>query len=63
MKIECNNIRYVDELKIVIKLTKQNIAELLSSGKIYKDLSFNDNKEIRIDIELDLNKVENLKDN
>lgn len=51
MKTECNNIRWVDEFSIKINLTKQDVAELISTGKLRDSIGYKENKEIKIEIE------------
>jgi hypothetical protein len=51
MKTQCDNIRFVDQFNISIKLTKQDLADLISVGKL-KDIIYAQDKQISIELEL-----------
>lgn len=53
MKTECNTIRWVDEFSIKIKLTKQDIAQLLESGKLRDSIGYKKDRQMNIELTLE----------
>lgn len=53
MKTECNNVRWVDEFSIEIKLTKQDIAQLLESGRLRDSVGYKEDRQMNIEITLE----------
>lgn len=53
MKTECNNIRWVDEFSIKVKLTKEDVGELLSMGRLRDFIGYKEDKEMKVEIELE----------
>lgn len=55
MKVECKNIRYVDELNLKIILSKDDLAELIKFGSLRSfNPDFEKDKAIRVIVELEV---------
>jgi hypothetical protein len=52
MKTKCDNIRWVDTFDVKIELTKEDIGDLLTLGRIFQSIGHSQDKEMKIEIKL-----------